>query len=150
MAAFIGILQTAEIAFSAGLAKTIIQLTAPTNHRVKLLRWKISFDGVSPTEAPVQVRLLRQTSAGVMNSLNPVKQDDSISDTLLCTGSSGYGSTEPSASDVLDNVEVHPQSGYEVIYPYGMEVIVGGGDRIGIEVNAPAAVNGRAVVVFEE
>lgn len=149
MADFIGILQTSEVALAGSTLKTILQLTAPTNHRLKLLRWKVSFDGVSPTAEPAQVRLLRQTSAGTMSSLNPVKQDDSIAETMLSTGQTN-ATAEPTAGDVLDNVEVHPQSGYEVIYPYGQEVKVGGGDRIGIDVNSTSVVNVRGLFVFEE
>jgi hypothetical protein len=46
--------------------------------------------------------------------------------------------------------EIHPQSGYEVWLPMGWEIIVGGGDRLGIELTAPSAVNVRAVIYFEE
>src|SRR3990172_7079678 len=149
MAAFQGIAQTAEVALSAATAKTVIQLVAATNHRVKVLRWGVFFDGVSVSAEPVQVRLLRQTTAGTMSSLTPVKLDDSLAETLQTT-SQHTATAEPTAGDVVDVVEVHPQSGYEIIYPLGQEVIIGGGDRFGIEFTAPAGVNVRAKIVFEE
>jgi hypothetical protein len=149
MAAFQGIAQTAEVALSAATAKTVIQLVAATNHRVKVLRWGVFFDGVSVSAEPVQVRLLRQTTAGTMSSLTPVKLDDSLAETLQTT-SQHTATAEPTAGDVVDVVEVHPQSGYEIIYPLGQEVIIGGGDRLGIECTAPAGVNVRAKIVFEE
>lgn len=150
MAAFLGIAQTAEVALTAATAKTVVQIIAATNHRVKVLRWGVFFDGVSVTGEPVQVRLLRQTSAGTMTSLTPVKLDDSLAETLLTTAQHTATGTEPTAGDVVDVVEVHPQSSYEIIYPLGQEVIVGGGDRIGIECTAPAGVNVRAKIIFEE
>jgi hypothetical protein len=149
MAAFQGIAQTAEVALSAATAKTVIQLVAATNHRVKVLRWGVFFDGVSVSAEPVQVRLLRQTTAGTMSSLTPVKLDDSLAETLQTTAQH-TATAEPTAGDVVDVVEVHPQSGYEIIYPLGQEVIIGGGDRLGIECTAPAGVNVRAKIVFEE
>src|SRR5262245_22813804 len=149
MTAFQGPATTSEIALSAATAKTVIQLVAATNHRVNLLSWGVYFDGTSATAEPVQVRLLRQTTAGTMSSLTPTKRDDSLAETLL-TSAQHTATAEPTAGDVLEVKEVHPQSGYEKIYPFGGEVIIGGGDRLGIECNAPAAVNVRAEMVFEE
>lgn len=149
MAAFQGFAQTAEIALTAATARTVIQLVAATNHRVKLLGWGVFFDGVSTTAEPVQVRLLRQTTAGTMSSLTPVKMDDSLAESLLTTAQH-TATAEPTAGDVLDVLEVHPQQGYEIMYPLGQEPIIGGSDRLGIECTAPAGVNVRAKMRFEE
>lgn len=149
MAAFQGCASTAEIALGAATAKTVLQLVAATNHRVKILGFGVYFDGVSSTAEPVQVRLLRQSTAGTMTSLTPVKKDDSLAETLLTTAQH-TATAEPTAGDVIKAVEVHPQSGYEYTAPFGGEVIVGGGDRIGIECTAPAIVNVRAWIDFEE
>jgi hypothetical protein len=149
MSAFIGIATTAEIALTAATAKTIMQLVAASNHRVKLLEWGVYFDGTSTTAEPVQVRLLRQTTAGTMSSLTPTKNDDSLAETLQTTAQH-TATAEPTAGDVLAVLEVHPQMGYEKIFPLGSEVIIGGGDRLGIECTAPAAVNVRGYMKFEE
>ncbi len=149
MAAFRGLAQTTEVALSAATAKTVIQLIAATNHRIKIESWGVFFDGVSTTAEPVQVRLVRQTTAGTMSALTPVKLDDSIADTLLTTAQH-TATAEPTITDVVDVLEVHPQHGYEIFYPLGQEVIVGGSDRIGIECTAPATVSVRAKIRFEE
>jgi hypothetical protein len=149
MAAFIGLATTAEIALTAATPKTVLQLVAATNHRVKLLAWGVYFDGVSSTAEPVQVRLLRQTDAGTSSALTPTKNDDSIADTLLTTARH-TATVEPTGGDLLKGIEVHPQSAYEEACPFGQEFIIGGGDRLGIECNAPAAVNVRAWARFEE
>lgn len=149
MAAFQGVLTTAEVALTAATAKTVLQLAAAANHRVKVLSWGVYFDGISPTAEPIQVRLLRQTAAGTMTPLTALKRDDSLSETLLTAGSH-TATIEPTAGDVMEVKEIHPQTGYEKIYPFGGEVIVGGSDRIGIECTAPAGVNVRAEIVFEE
>ena len=149
MAAFQGAATTAEIALTAATAKTVLQLVAAANHRVKLLSWGIYFDGVTAAAEPVQIRLLRQTTAGTMSALTPVKRDDSIGETLQTTAQH-TATAEPTAGDVLEVKEIHPQMGYEKLYPFGGELIVGGGDRLGIEVTAPAGVNCRAEMAFEE
>jgi hypothetical protein len=66
------------------------------------------------------------------------------------TTASHTATAEPTAGDVLDAIEVHPQSGYEKIFPLGDEIIVPGGGRVGIECTAPAGVNVRAKIAFEE
>lgn len=151
MAAFIGVAQISEEALAAGATETLIQLVAAANHRVKILRWGVFFDGTTVTDEPIQVELLRQTTAGTASALTPVKADDSIADTLQTTAQQDF-TVEPAAGDILDSIEVHPQQGYEIIYPLGQEFIIGGGDRIGLRVTTPAGVNpnARAKIVFEE
>lgn len=147
MAAFVGVARQGEIATGTA-AKTLIQIVAAANHRVKILGFHISFDGTSTTPAPIAVRLLRQTTAGTMTSLTPVKWDDSIGETLQTTAQH-TATAEPTAGDVLFSANIQ-QSGYEVIYPFGQEPIVGGGDRVGLEVTAGADVNAFAWIRFEE
>jgi hypothetical protein len=149
MAAFQGIAQTAEVALVGATVKTVVQIVAPSNHRAKVLRWGVFFDGVSVSNEPVQVELLRQTTAGTMSALTPVKVDNSLAETLQVTAQH-TATVEPTPGDILDVVEIHPQSGWEIILPLGQEFIVGGGDRIGIRCTAPDAVNARAKIVFEE
>ena len=149
MAALNGIAQTAEVALSAAVTRTVMQVVAPTNHRVKLLGWGVFFDGISANAEPVQVRLLRQTTAGTMSALTPVKMDGSLAETLLVTALHS-ASAEPTAGDVVDIIECHPQGGYEKIFPLGQEVVIQGGGRLGIECTAPAGVNVRAKMMFEE
>ena len=150
MSAFIGLATTAEIALTAATAKTVLQLVAAANHRVKLQAWGVYFDGTSSSAEPVQVELKRQTTAGTMSALTPTKADDSIADTLLTTAQHTATGAEPTAGDLLKRVEVHPQGGYEEQCPYGQEYIMGGGDRLGIVCTAPAGVNVVAWTRFEE
>lgn len=148
MSAIYGIAQTSEVALAAATAKTVIQLVAPTNHRVRVLGWGVFFDSTSVAAEPVQVRLLRQTTAGTMSALTPV-QSQPVAETMQSTAQH-TATVEPTAGDVVDICEVHPQSWYEVRYPLGQEIIVAGAGRIGIECTAPANVNVRAKLIFEE
>jgi hypothetical protein len=46
--------------------------------------------------------------------------------------------------------EVHPQCGYTWQAPFGGELVIKGGDRLGISVTAGADVNAKARMIFEE
>jgi len=148
MSDIIGVANTAEVALTAATAKTVLQIVAASNHKIKILEWGVYFDGVSVTAEPVQVRLLRQSTAGTMSSLTPVKR--STDSEALQTTAQHTATGEPTPGDVLEVKEIHPQSGYEKIFPMGQEIKVPGGGRIGIECTAPAGVNVRAQIAFEE
>jgi hypothetical protein len=148
MAGIRAVALTDEIALSAATAKTVIQIAAPANQRVIVKEWGVFFDGVDPLAQPVQVELAKQSTAGTMSSLTPAKITPG-SETVQTTASH-TATAEPTESAVLDTVEVHPQSGYEKIFPLGEEIIVAGGERLGIVCTAPAAVNVRAKIKFEE
>ena len=148
MAGIFGVAQTAEVALAAATAKTVIQLVAPANHRVRVLGWGIFFDGVNTAGEPVQVRVMRQTTAGTMSALTPV-QVQPVSETIQSTAQH-TATAEPTAGDLIDMIECHPQQGYEVKFPMGQEIIIAGSGRLGIECTAPAIVNCRAKFFFEE
>lgn len=140
---------TAEVALTAATAKTILQVTAPSNHIVVLLAWGVYFDGISTTGEPVVVRLLRQTTAGTMTSLTLVKMHESRSETIQSTAQH-TATAEPTAGNTLERMEIHPQQGFKDPFPLYQEYEIQGGGRIGIECTAPANVNAIAWVKCEE
>jgi len=140
---------TDEIALVSGTAKTVLQVGTPSNQRDPILRWGVFFDGQDVSEEPVQVRLLRQTSSGTMTTLDVKLLDGSLSESPQTIAQYG-ASAEPTSGDVLDVVEVHPQTGYEKIYPLFQEPVIQGGGRVGIECTSSAAVNVRAKMDLEE
>ena len=149
MAAFQGITTITEQALVAATQETVLQLVAAANHRVKLLRWGVFFDGVSVSAEPVQVVLQRQSTAGTSSANTPTKIDDSLAETLQTTARDVV-TVEPTSGDIVGVYEVHPQSGYAELFPLGQEIIIGGGDRLGIRCTAPANVNCQAFMHFEE
>src|SRR5262245_59964251 len=118
------IAQTAEVALASGVAKTLLQVVAPTHQRLKIGEWGVFFDGTSNSAEPVQVRLLKRTTAGTMSALTLGRRDTG-GETIQSTAEH-TATAEPTAGDVIDMVEVHPQGGYEKIFPLGKEIIVGG------------------------
>lgn len=139
---------TVEVALTAVTAKTVLQVAAAANHRLKVTRWGVFFDGATPSAEPVVVELLRQTTSGTMSALTPIP-DAPITETVQ-TGATYNATGEPSPDVVLRRLNVHPQTGYECIFPLGQELIVPGGGRLGIRCTAPATVNVVATVGFEE
>jgi len=150
MAAMTLIAVTAEVALTAATARTVLQVTAPTNIPLKLKAWGVSFDGVSSANEPVVVRLLRQTSAGTMTSLTLVKADPDRTGTLQATATHSATSTEPTAGDVLDRMNIHPQGGYVYVYAADDCDMIPANTRLAIECTAPQAVNVIAKMRFEE
>lgn len=150
MAGLIAVAAPGEIALAAGTAKTVLMITAAANHRDKLKEWGVAFDGVSVTAEPVQVKLQRYTTAGVFTALTPkIRKPAGAAETVQTTA--GHtATTEPTAGDELASMEVHPQQGYHCMYQYGDEIELPGSGRVGIECTAPAVVNVRPFMVFEE
>lgn len=147
----ISLTTTAEVALTAATAKTVLQLrtNSGTNlPRALIKRWWIAFDGTSTVAEPVVVKLLRQTTDGTGTGVTPVAVNN-FSDTILSVGSYNF-TAEPTASDVLEIIEVHPQSGYSIILPLGLEIVVAANTRLGIVATAPAGVNCLAGLWAEE
>jgi len=138
-----------EVALSAATVKTIVRVKAPANQMVKVLAWGVSFDGTVSTNEPVVVQLLRQTTDGTGTSFTAKKVNDSISTSVQSTTHKDF-SAEPTAGDILDTKEIHPQSGLHIIFPPGQEPIVGGGGRLAIRATAPNAVNVSGNLFCEE
>lgn len=141
--------KTGEVSLSAATAKTVLQIVAPSNHRLKVLRWGVFFDGTTVGNEPVLVEIVRQSTAGTMSALTLVKNDDSIAETIQSTAQH-TATAEPTSGDVIDIAKVHPQSPWVVLFPLGQELKVGGGDRLGIRCTAADAVQVVGMFVVEE
>ena len=139
-----------EVALAAATAKTVLQIVAPTNQRLAILGFSISFDGILATAEPVQVDLVVQTTAGTSSAGTPVKEMVGLGSEAIQTTSRKTITVEPTTTDVLRRYEVHPQSGREVRFGLDDEIILAGGTRLGIRCTAPAIVNCVAHISVEE
>jgi len=139
-----------EVALAAATVKTILQILAPTNQRVALRGFSVSFDGVSATAEPVQVELVKQTTAGTMTAATPVPEGVGLGSEAIQTVAQKNASAEPTTTDVLRRYEVHPQSGREVRFGIEDEIVLAGAARVGIRCTAPAIVNVLGHMSFEE
>jgi hypothetical protein len=140
----------AVVALSGGTAKTILQLVAPANQACMMKKIHVTSDGTSSTATPGLIRLYRQTTAGTMSSLSPVKYPrGDEGETLQSTGQ--YNATaEPTAGDLDWGFHCHPQLGFIYEWAYGDQMKIGGGGRAGLYLNYPAAVNAQPTMHYDE
>jgi hypothetical protein len=140
---------TGEVAIAKNVTKTPLQIVAAANHRIKVSQFGIFFKGVAVTDPPVLVKVVRQTDAGTTSALTPVKNNTEDGETLQTTARH-TATAEPTTTDVVYSAEVHPQSGWQVIFPFGQEIIVPGGTRLGISVSTHATIpdGGHTCVAF--
>ena len=140
---------TVAVALVAATEKTALQVNAPANQRLRILRIGIFFDGASTTAVPVLARMFLVTTAGTNTALTLAKVVSSDSETLQTTA--GENATiEGTNSTLLDQWLIHPQTGLDITYAMGQERMVVGGGRLAIKITAPAVVNVRCKLDFEE
>lgn len=140
---------TADVALSAATAKTVLQIAAPATRRGKVKEIGISFDGTNSAAEPVEVVLMRQTSAGTMTAQTPTPRQEG--DPAALFSGSRNASAEPTSSNVIGRWLVSPAGGLFVIqYPQGDEPEISASARVGLVCNAPAAVNCQAYLVHQE
>lgn len=144
-------LSTASIALTGGAATTVLQVVAAANIRVRIMAFGVAFNGATSTSVPALVELVRQSTAGTTSALTPTKKDDSIAETLQSTARH-TATVEPTTGDTLKAINVPTYMGrYEWHAPSRERAIIcGGGDRVGIRINAPANVSVVAWMECEE
>lgn len=129
--------------------KTVARLKAAANQRVKLLGYGFYFDGTSNSATPVQIQIGRISADGTFTAATPLPNEEDLTETFQTTAGIN-ASAEPTYSSYLKTIAVHPQLGYEYLAPLGQEVVIKGGGMLGFVANAPASVDVRGYILFEE
>ncbi len=133
-------------------ATVVAFVTTPANQRVRILGYSLCFDGTTNAAAPVEIRMCVSSGTGTFTSgSNGQLNEPELTETIQ----SVYGiaaSVEPTytAAHVTKTITVHPQLSYEFLAPFGQEQIVPGAKTFAITINAPATVNVRGYLMFEE
>ena len=131
---------TPEVALVGTTLKTAIEITAGANHRALIESLGFFFDGVLGTDAPVVCSLVRIGTTGTGTAGTPVKRDPDMSETLQVDFKYNF-TVEPTGKTILKSWNIHPQSGYEYIFPLTSLYPIPGGDLLGVQFTAPVAVN---------
>jgi hypothetical protein len=143
--------QTSEVALTGGVERTVLMICAPANQRVRLLGWGVFFDGIYVTAQPVEVTLYKVSVDGTLTPVTVTKTRPAADVPTPNTTAKGAATgADPTVSEVVDILEVHPQAGYEVKYPLGQEIVLAGGEKLAIKCLAAETVNVRAKMHFEE
>jgi hypothetical protein len=129
---------------------TLLQLLAASNQRVILFEMSISFNGTSNTATPIYVEIIRQTSAGTMSSLTLRKLNNSDGETIQTTGQYNATGQPTDSGDEPYAEQVQPQTGFLWQAPYSREIIIKGGERLGLRVTAAASVSALVRFVAQE
>jgi hypothetical protein len=137
-----------EVALVAATAKTVLYVKSGATHQTAIHGVHVSFDGAVSGNQPIVVLLRRMTTDGTVTSVTARQLNDQD---IAPQASGGKNATaEPTQSTILKAIEVHPQSGYEEHRPFDRPYLVGPGDRVGLEITAPDAVNCQAWFDCEE
>lgn len=143
-------------AASAGTAKTVLNVIAATNRRVKVHEVSVGFIGASGAAKPVLVELCTSTQAGAgsgSSSVTPAKEDASDGSTVQATANKGFTS-EPTTYTVVRSWRVHPQAGLpSVQFPLGREIVCDIAKAVALRVTfetGETTTNIDAAISFEE
>ena len=130
--------------------RTLFQVVAPANQRVKIYGADFSLGGADASTQPVLFDWLLQTSAGTSAGLTPQYQDrqtvpkQTYQATLLKT----FTGAEPTGPTTLIYFTCHQQGTYlwRPLFP----IWVGGGERVGLRYNSSTFVAVTFTVYIEE
>lgn len=143
MAGIFAKINSDEITVPTTGQKTILRILAPATQRVKVCGFSITFKGIKATEPPIKVEIIRQVAgAGTWSGTAPIisKNNPADDEGVNTTAQKDQTGTEPgypdsdSAANTLYAMEVHPQGGWQMILPFGQEIIVAGGTYLAIRI----------------
>lgn len=137
----------APFSLNASETKTLIQLEAPTNTGVAWLRAVVSFEGVTVSDKPFEIQILKQSTAGTGGTAatEVLVTGPGTSITPQGVALTGEWSAEPTAGDIIDSKYVHPQSGYEYVFQEGQDEITYANGRVALRVITPSGVSATNV-----
>lgn len=113
----------ANVALAVSTTKSVLGVSAPAQFGVNLFGFKISFDGVTASAAPVLVELCSATFAtnapGTASTTTTVQQERGRPITAGFTAAYNW-TTEPTVLTVVENFMITPNGG-SLIYDYPLE-----------------------------
>jgi len=139
---------TAEVALTTSL-KTVLHLLAPSDHRVAVRGWSLSFDGISSTAGGAEVQIVLQSSSGTFTGATLQKDVPGTTEAIQSSGSH-TATVEPTISAYLRSYNINAMTGYERAFAIDEEIEIAGGSRIGLMVRASSGVNCHAFLNAEE
>lgn len=160
MAGLIAVCAANAIPTKSSAAHNIFGITGASDKPFKVLGWGIYFNGTSSTGEPINVKLQLYnafTTFGAGTTAVVPRKTNFLNNATVETRY-GYNPASAAAGTVtsagiLDLVDVHPQSGYDVRFPLNQEIWGGSASDtlIGIEVgNAGSDINCNIKVIIEE
>ncbi len=146
-----------EVSTLTSLA-TMLQVATPSTTGIEIRAWGVSFKGVAAADPPGMVYLLDSDAAMTgATSLTPVPIDVP-SATSLCVGGTGATAVHDgsvtegtiTASRLLDDAEVHPQTGYAFVWPEDSRPVVARSRFLRLRVSFSVAVSCLPWILYYE
>lgn len=114
----------------ANAPTTLLQLfTLTADDIVAMTHWSIFFKGVDSAAVPVEVILAYQDDTGTFTADAGIVELSGFGVDPTTVGTRYDYTAEPNMQGVISAVCVHPQSGYEIIYPFDAPIILGPANR---------------------
>ena len=127
--------------------RTLLQIAAPTNQRVRIIAAEIGMAGSTPATPPVLFDWCIQNTAGTASAATVQYQDRGIDETKLATVLKDF-TTEPTLVATLIVFPVHQQGTYPWRPPW--PIIVKGAERVGFRYRSGNFVPVTFTVYVEE
>lgn len=134
------------VSISAGTAKTVVAIVAPTNQRLRLRRLRCHTVSTDGTHVPVKAALRKLTADGTGTAATEVLVGPG-SETPQAVAKVNYSAEPTYASDNLLKTGFHPQSTLAENFPDG-QMIAAGGTGFGLVLTATT--QGQTVSGFIE
>lgn len=128
---------------------TLVQVLTGANNQALLTEFGISFNGIDSVAEPIEVQLVVQTSAGTASVLSPVLVERPNSGSIQTSAQDTF-TAEPTTTDILHRVFVHPQSGYVYTVPDPQAFKLPGGLRLAVRIVTPASVGTLSALAYIE
>lgn len=139
------------VALVAATAKTVVMVVAPATRRAKLKGVSLGFRGVTSTDVPVKVEIVRSTqaTAGTSSPQTPIAVD-SADPAALCSGAKAF-TAEPTVLTAIEEFSVTPTGGTVILQiPLGDEPNCPVSNGLGVRLTAPQAQTVDITLHFEE
>ncbi len=145
------------VALSAATARSVVGILAPTDQRVVVHGFYVSFDGVTSTSIPALVEVCHSTMATNPPSTNstgvtPVATDSGMTETPQTDAAHSWtAGNEPTVLTVYENFNVPTYMGSAMLfYPLRRPMKIAGGQGMVLRVKSPATVNVLGSLAVEE
>jgi hypothetical protein len=138
---------------AASATRTLLQLIAPTNQKIRIEKIVVRGYGLAAADPPAEIQIALQTTAGTSVAVTLKKVKTSDPETLQSSALSTFSGAEPTTTTVKDADGMHPQSRNTFIWPPDRPLFLEGNEKIGvIVVNGPtgASIDYLASAVCEE
>jgi len=109
--------------------RTLLQIHAPQDEEIKILRGEITLQGSQPASTPILFDWVIQSTAGTATTLTPQKNDRGQDEEIKCKLWKDF-TGEPSAGDTVWQGFIHQQGAWPWTPAFPLKVK--GGERLGL------------------